>query len=109
VALGKESLTMPPTIISSLEERNPLVISAQDLEKILEKAVLLDEVDTCLNKTIRLLEYDDELLLQEYSFDGDIILRKMESREAADALVQARLETYERMWDGCGCKINFFE
>jgi hypothetical protein len=100
---------MPDTIINRLEVDNPLVISAEDLEKVLKEATLLDEIDTRLNKTIRLLQHHDGLLLQEFSFEGDIILRRMESREAADALVQARLDTYERMWDGCGCKINFFE
>jgi hypothetical protein len=100
---------MPDNITRELEGRKYLAISAEKLEKILAEADLLDEIDTRLNKTIRLLQYHDRLLLQEYSFDGDIIVRPMESREAADALVQSRLDTYERMWDGCGCKINFFE
>jgi hypothetical protein len=100
---------MPESIVDKLEYGKALAISSKDLDRVLRGTELLDEIDTHLNKTIRLLRYHDHLLLQEYSFDGDILLRKMESREAADALVQARLDTYERMWDGCGCKINFFE
>ncbi len=29
--------------------------------------------------------------------------------EAAQEFVAARLETYERMWDGCGCKVDYSE
>jgi hypothetical protein len=104
-----ETIAMSDNITDTFEGNTYLVISAEDLEEILAESDLLDEIDTRLNKTIRLLQYQNRLLLQEYSFDGDIIVRPMESREAADALVQSRLETYERMWDGCGCKINFFE
>ena len=100
---------MPDIITNAFEDRRFLIISSEDLERILGEAELLEEIDTSLNKTIRLLQYHGRRIFPEYSFDGDIVVRPMESREAADALVQSRLDTYERMWDGCGCKINFFE
>jgi hypothetical protein len=108
VAFRLEKIPMPD-IAAQLEGKKYLVITPDDLEKILAEAELVDEIDTRLNKTIRLLRFQNRLLLQEYSFDGDIIVRPMDSPEAADALVQSRLDTYDRMWDGCGCKVDFFE
>ena len=100
---------MPDIITNAFEDRRFLIISSEDLERIRGEAELLEEIDTRLNKTIRLFQYQGRLILQEYSFEGDIIVRPTESREMADAFVQSRLDTYERMWDGCGCKINFLE
>ena len=31
----------------------------------------------------------------------------MEVRETAERFVEDRLSDYERMWDGCGCKIEY--
>jgi hypothetical protein len=92
-----------------LERSKYSLLSARELEGLLLEAELLQEIDTLLNRQIRLFRHRGQLFLQEYSFDGDIIVRPMESREAADALIESRLDIYERMWDGCGCKINFFE
>jgi len=35
------------------------------------------------------------------------ILRYLPSVEEKDSFVKDRLDAYERMWDGCGCKINY--
>jgi hypothetical protein len=34
------------------------------------------------------------------------VLRKLDEKEVR-AFVQDRLDTYERMWDGCGCKVEY--
>ena len=84
---------MPGISTNDLEGKRFLIISSENLEQMLGEAELLEEVDTRLNKTIRLLQYRGRLMLQEYSFEGDIIVRPTESREMADAFVQSRLDT----------------
>ena len=51
------------------------------------------------------------VLQESRSFDpdGNALARRMPSIEDATDFVNDRLGTYERMWDGCGCKINYFE
>lgn len=100
---------MTRDILSAVREEKYVLITKAELDELLSESELLAEVDTHMNKTIRLLNYRGDLIFQEYSFDGEIFVRYMESREAADAFVEKRLDTYERMWDGCGCKINFRE
>jgi hypothetical protein len=46
-------------------------------------------------------------MVQEETPDRVVLTRRMATREAAEAFVNDRLEIYERMWDGCGCKINY--
>jgi hypothetical protein len=45
--------------------------------------------------------------VQESDPEGTVYLRAMADREAAEAFVSDRLATYERMWDGCGCKVHY--
>jgi len=36
------------------------------------------------------------------------VLRKLEDAQAACLFVQERMVKYERMWDGCGCRIDYY-
>ena len=36
------------------------------------------------------------------------VLRRLGDEDQARLFVQDRLETYERMWDGCGCKVDYY-
>jgi len=40
--------------------------------------------------------------------DARVVRRLTGSREAR-ALVARRLETYDKMWDGCGCKVDYHD
>lgn len=35
------------------------------------------------------------------------VLRRLDPAEVA-GFVKDRLDTYERMWDGCGCKVEYY-
>ena len=35
--------------------------------------------------------------------------RLLGSREAVRRFVEKRMEEYERMWDGCGVKVDYYE
>ena len=35
------------------------------------------------------------------------VVRRLANAAEARALVSRRLETYDKMWDGCGCKIDY--
>jgi len=83
-------------------------ITPQELEGLLAAARIVREEDTRLAGMLRVLELDDRTLIQEQTFDGQPLVRRMESAEAALAFVVERLATYERMWDGCGCKVDHY-
>ena len=44
--------------------------------------------------------------LEEPSDDARV-LRRLLDEEEAHRFVARRLEQYERMWDGCGCRIDY--
>jgi hypothetical protein len=35
-------------------------------------------------------------------------MRRLSDADEACQFVQRRLEDYERVWDGCGCKIDYY-
>lgn len=88
---------------------NYLIIEEDELKSVLDNSEILRVEDTHLSDFIRILKYDGNLFAQEISFKKEIILRKMSSIEDADKFVQERLDYYERKWDGCGCKIDYYE
>ena len=88
---------------------NYLIIDEDELKSVLDNSEILRVEDTYLSDFIRVLNYDDKLFIQETTFKKEILIRKMVSMKDADFFVQERLAFYERKWDGCGCKIDYYE
>lgn len=86
-----------------------IIIEEHELHTVLKDAEILREENTYLSDHIRLLKYNDILFIQEITFKKEVLLRKMDSMKDADSLIQERLDYYERKWDGCGCKIDYYE
>lgn len=101
---------MPITeIISSANEKSFIILQKNELDDFLALSLVIKEVDTCLSDYIRILKYNEDYFFQEMSDRNEILLRKMNSLEEAEQLLKERLDFYDRKWDGCGCKINYYE
>jgi len=98
-----------PKVIYSAKKKNYSIISKEDLNEILLKSKILIEKDTHISDKIRLLKFNDELILQEKTTKDEYLIRIMKSKEEAEELIKERLEIYDKMWDGCGCKVNYYE
>jgi hypothetical protein len=91
-------------------ESNPVVIVSEDqLENVLKAVEFVDEKETYFRDKIRILQKDDFLLIQEKSNKDEIIIRKISSLENGYKFIHDRLTVYENMWNGCGCKINYYK
>ena len=88
---------------------NYLIIEEDELKLVLDNSELLRIEDTHLSDFIRVLNYEDKLFVQETTFKNEILIRKMDSMKDVDLFIQERLDYYERKWDGCGCKIDYYE
>jgi hypothetical protein len=96
-------------LVVKLQSKAPIPIDRNDLVGLLETAEVVRQDNTCVAGWIRILSVDGAILVQEETPDGNALARRMPSIEDANKFVDDRLGTYERMWDGCGCKINYFE
>lgn len=99
----------PERIISSLKKKKYLIISKDDLDDLLSQSEILIEENTFISDKIRLLKIDGDLILQERTTNDEFLIRRMKSKEEAEELIKQRLEIYNRMWDGCGCRIHYYD
>ncbi len=96
-------------IIEDCRKMALVSIEGVDLQPLLDRCEILRENDTCLSGWIRILQCAELVLVQEQTPQGEVLLRRVGNEDEAITLVDDRLATYERMWDGCGCKIHYHE
>ncbi len=92
-----------------LKDKNILLLPRDELDGILSASQVLVDKDTLMSDRIRILKSGDSVFVQEITARDELSIRMMDSFEEANLLVEKRMETYERMWDGCGCKVNYYE
>jgi hypothetical protein len=97
------------TLIGDLGREAYTVIDRETLDALLAAAVAIREDDTLVAGMIRILDVRGMTVVQEETPDGKILVRRTPTREQANHLLDSRLEIYERMWDGCGCKVDYFD
>ena len=98
------------SLVRELVAQNVVTLPPEGLPALLAGADLLRQEDTHLSGFIRVVSLQGTILVQEELPDGHtILLRRFGGRREADQFVAERLETYERMWDGCGCKVNYYD
>lgn len=86
-----------------------LKIDEKLLELLLSKCKVVKEKDTLISGKLRLLNYQNNLLIQEKSNKGELLIRFMQNKVEANKFIDKRLEIYDRMWDGCGCKVEYYK
>jgi hypothetical protein len=95
------------TILCAMSSKPPRPVSSGELESLLTRARALRCESPTLAGPIRILAVGESIMVQEQTPQGQLFLRDMPSLEAAQRFVDDRLATYERMWDGCGCKVDY--
>lgn len=102
--------------ISSIKEINKrfaterfIIISDEELTELLNSSKVIFKQDTRLRDYIRILKTENLFYLQEKTNKGEIMIRQFVIEADAMNLVNDRMQIYDKMWDGCGCKINYYE
>jgi len=96
-------------IILTAKKKKYLAIDENDLNELLTNSELILEENTYISDKIRLLKIKDDLILQEKTTNDEYLIRIIESKKEAEELIQQRLDIYEKMWDGCGCKVDYYQ
>lgn len=96
-------------LIDRVKKKSYLKISEKELEQLLSKSKIVNERDTLISDKIRVLKISNKLIFQEKSNKDEFIIRVMKDINDANKLINERMEIYDRMWDGCGCKIDYYK
>ncbi len=63
--------------------------------------------DTGLAGELLIVRLGDGLAAVESPSPDTRAVRRFVDADAARRFVEGRLDTYDRMWDGCGCKVDY--
>ena len=96
-------------ILKKVKSARFVAIPEDELNDLLSIAKVIEEKDTHISDKIRLLKLNGELLVQEKSNKNEYILRLMKNKKEAEQFINERMEIYDRMWDGCGCKVDYYK
>jgi hypothetical protein len=98
----------PAEIIVEAKKNIYSLINDEDLNNLLSDSEIIIEKDTLISDKIRLLKFEGELLIQEKSNKDEFIIRMVSSKSEGESFINSRMETYDKMWDGCGCKVEYY-
>jgi hypothetical protein len=86
-----------------------VALELPDWEALLPAFERLESHDTQVSGELTLLRgLCDGVLAVECPRPAERTVRLLASLEAAQAFVAQRLATYERMWNGCGCRVDLY-
>ena len=92
-----------------LETERFLVITLEEMAELSQELDTLERHGTLGEGSLLAATWRDLLLAVEQPKADEYTLRKFADRRELDLFLQRRLEQYERMWDGCGCRIDYYE
>ena len=94
--------------IKNLLTSDIITITSDQLYELQRIGELIYEEDTLISDFIRLFKMENFYLFQEHTPKYEILLRKFDDKNVAERFIEDRLKLYEKMWNGCGCRINYF-
>ena len=97
-------------LLDNVKKKKILILPESRHDEILKiKGIkILKEDNTYVCNQIRILELDKNILTLEFTLNHEVAIRRFKNRKEAEEFVNDRLETYDKMWDGCGCKVDYY-
>jgi len=98
----------PGELRRRLEAERIVSLSAAAWTAVAGEFEQVERHDTHIAGDLLVVRTDAGLAAVEQPNSGERIVRLLGSVREAKAFVRARLDLYERMWDGCGCKVDYY-
>ena len=96
-------------ILANLRSQKKLYLPVNELDKVLSFSEIKFEQNTLISDYIRIVKIDDKFVVQEKTDKNEIALHEFDNEQEAEKFVNERLDIYEKMWDGCGCKVKYYD
>jgi len=84
-------------------------LSAADWETMAGDFEEVERHHTVVAGSLVIIRVNGTLAAVEQPRPDERVVRALGSEEAVRVFVQERMEKYERMWDGCGCKVDYYQ
>ena len=91
-----------------LKDERIVPMAEAEWAELAEACEVVERHDTLVAGELLVVCCAGALAAVEQPTAGERVLRRLSDAEAMGRFVKERLEAYERMWDGCGCKIDYY-
>ncbi len=95
--------------LAKVKKGGTVPLSRSEWEALAPHFPEVERHNTQLAGSLLVVRIGEELAAVEEPSREARVARRLGSPEAARDFVQKRLAEYERMWDGCGVKVDYFE
>ena len=83
-------------------------VSAKDWASVESAFEEVERHSTFVAGDLVIARINDMFVAVEQPSEDERVIRPLEDEKAVKEFVKSRLDTYERMWDGCGVKIDYY-
>lgn len=95
--------------IEKIQGGGTVPLSREEWESVSDAFEVVERHNTQLAGDLLIIRVGGELAALEAPSRDARVARLLGGEEEARAFVGRRLEEYERMWDGCGVKVEYYE
>jgi hypothetical protein len=106
--LGEDDFMTQGELKALLASERIVVVPPADWPDLSAIFAEVERHDTGFAGALILLQFEDGLAALEQPSADRWVVRRLGDRPEADRFIQDRLAQYERMWDGCGCRIDYY-
>lgn len=92
-----------------VEEGGSVPFSREEWEAVAHAFPVVERHNTQLAGDLLIIKLGDALAAVEAPSRDARVARLLGGSQEARVFVEKRLEEYERMWDGCGVKVDYYE
>ena len=102
-------MTNPDEVRLQLESGEIVTLSLDQWTDLSSSVKILRTIDTGLSGSISILDgLARGVVVMEEPKPDERVLRRLSDAAAAEEFVAERLRLYDRMWDGCGCRVDYY-
>jgi len=83
-------------------------LTAAEWEEVGPAFEVVERHSTFLAGELLVVRSGAGLFAVEAPSTGERVVRRLPDEAEVRRFVRERLDTYERMWDGCGCKVDYY-
>ncbi len=91
-----------------LREDEIVVLETAAWQAIANTVRVLEQHDTLIKGMLTIIDTSVGPAAVEEPSTNVRVIRRLRDTAAVRAFIEERLKVYERMWDGCGCKVDYF-
>ncbi len=100
---------MTPDDLRRMLTTEPVVrLSGSEWESMADAFEEVERHHTVVAGDLVIIRVNGVLAAVEQPRTEERVVRRLDDEERLRVFVRERMEQYERMWDGCGCRIDYY-